>query len=246
MYHHKVQTNNKYVVIDGLESSHVRIYVDYQQVRQWERNNGVILLPITTEHEVVTIVHFETNYIYREDYLIRKSKTLRDREFMPGDILVASDNVKEELSGYMGHSAIVVDGQYLVEASGGHPAISKDTIQQFLTKHPIHAQFRPKEVAIGKKTADFANSYHKKYMDNLKNDIKKPVFSFQLSQDLDNIWEYIYCSKLVWACYHYGADVTFENDHLWFSPEDLHEQLVNHELFETVYTHPNVKFLINT
>jgi hypothetical protein len=226
-------------------SLYTKIYRDYQ----WDYGvdgMGVLSLPYSKQETVLSIVSYYDQHIRREDFLLSNLLLQRERDYQQGDILVASDNIKQELSGYMGHSALVVDPEYLVEATGGHPAIEKDSIQQFLEKHPIHAHFRPKDKEMGKMAANFATAYYEKYKDNISKDIKKPVFSFQLSQELDDIWEFIYCSKLIWVSYHYGAEYTFENDHLWFSPEDLFHILSEDENFEIVYKHPEVKFLINT
>ncbi|WP_163538517.1 hypothetical protein [Gracilibacillus sp. YIM 98692] len=181
-----------------------------------------------------------------ETYTLHPNTAIRERNFQPGDILVASDNVKSEMTGYMGHSAIVVDDETLVESPGRYPAIVKSTIQQFLDKHPEHAQFRPKDHEIGVDAAAYALDYYNSYKKNLEEGINEPIFSFDLSQSLDDPWEKVYCSKLVWLSYHYGANYTFENDYLWFSPEDLYTQLKDNPDFEQVYKHPNVKFIINT
>ncbi|WP_138420336.1 hypothetical protein [Aquibacillus sediminis] len=168
----------------------------------------------------------------------------RDRTFQSGDILVASDNVNQLMTGYVGHSAIVVDEGHLIESPGGHPAIQKDTIQQFLDKHPEHAHFRPKSAQMGKKAANYAEEYIKEYQQNGKD---KPVFSFTLSQELDDPWEYVYCSKLIYLCYTKGADYeALENDFLWYSPEDLYSDLIDNDDFELVYEHDDVGFHINT
>ncbi|MFC4402671.1 hypothetical protein [Gracilibacillus xinjiangensis] len=237
--------HEEHLVIKPAQSLYTKIYKDYELFCQFT-DNRELYLPVTSEDTVLTIVGFHDTFIVREDFVLSGQGIFRERDYQPGDILVASDNVKKELSGYVGHSALVVDGEHLVEASGGHPAIVKDTIQQFRVKHPIHAQFRPKNKEIGEKAAAFAIEYYLKYKENLSNNVKKPVFSFQLSQDLEDIWEYIYCSKLVWVSYHYGAGYTFENDFLWFSPEDLYTLLSDNDDFEVVYKHPDVKFIINT
>ncbi|KAB8137616.1 hypothetical protein F9U64_08865 [Gracilibacillus oryzae] len=226
-------------------ANYTKIYENYQ----WKNSlvgSNVISLPINNRTTVFTVVSFYDQFIVRKDFNLQDFLPERTSDYQPGDILVASDNIKEELSGYMGHSALVVDNENVIEATGGHPAIVKDTIRQFKQKHPIHAQLRPKNKDVGQKAAEFAIEYLSKYKENLSKDLKKPVFSFQLSQELEDLWEYTYCSKLIWACYHYGAGYTFKNDHLWFSPEDLYNQLIDNKDFELVYQHPDVKFLLNT
>ncbi|SDK19546.1 hypothetical protein [Sediminibacillus albus] len=167
----------------------------------------------------------------------------RERTFLPGDILVASDNVNQAKTGYVGHSALVVDKDHVIESPGLHPAIRKDTIQQFLVKHPVHAHFRPKSTQAGQAAAGYAEQYLNEFKEKGQG---SPVFSFSLSSSLDDPWEYIYCSKLIWLSYYYGADYKLENDFLWFSPEDLYNNLGDSEDFELVYKHPDVKFVFNT
>ncbi|MDC3424446.1 hypothetical protein NC797_07980 [Aquibacillus sp. 3ASR75-11] len=175
----------------------------------------------------------------------KQGSTSRQRTFRAGDILVASDNLNETTTGYMGHSAIVVDEQNLIESPGGHPAILMDSIEQFLEKHPAHAQFRPRSPELGLKAAQYGREYLAQYEQNLQQGINKPVFSFSLNTSLEDRWEHIYCSKLVWICYYYGANYRFENDYLWFAPEDLYTNLKKNSDFEILYEHPQVGFKIN-
>ncbi|WP_153463801.1 hypothetical protein [Sediminibacillus terrae] len=167
----------------------------------------------------------------------------RERDFQPGDILVASDNLDEIKTGYVGHSALVVDQENVIESPGLHPAIRKAPIHQFLTKHPVHGHFRPKASEDGKAAAEYAEGYLNEFKEKGQ---QAPVFSFNLSSSLDDPWEYIYCSKLIWLSYYYGADYKLENDFLWFSPEDLYNNLKENGDFQTVYQHPDVKFILNT
>lgn len=200
-----------------------------------------------TPSTTIIIEYYHQDILAREQYSFRSYYANRQRTFQAGDILVASDNVKSELTGYMGHSALIVNENELIESPpGSEPAIVQEPIQQFIDKHPIHAQFRPKEEKLGTKAAQYAQEYiGGEYKENLKQGLTKPSFSFNLSQKLDDPWDKIYCSKLIWICYHFGADYTFENDHLWFSPEDLYHQLIENEEFEIVYQHEDVKFLID-
>ncbi|GAA4719479.1 hypothetical protein [Brevibacillus fulvus] len=168
------------------------------------------------------------------------------REFKAGDILVASDNVNGLQPGYMGHSAIVINGTELIEAVGGQTAIRKDTIQQFVDQHKLHAHYRPKSAELGSKAAVYAGNYYSQYAENVSKGEQKPIFSFDLQSPLDDPWGEIYCSKLVWLAYHYGAGYTMKNDHLWFSPGDLDANLRHNPDFTEVYRHPEMKFVINT
>jgi hypothetical protein len=83
------------------------------------------------------------------------------------------------------------------------------------------------------------------YLKNKESGIGEPIFYFSLQTPLTDEWKYIYCSKLVWLSYHYGANYTFINDHLWFAPEDLYTQLSNSPDFDLIYKHPNYQFLID-
>ncbi len=234
------------VYVEAMYPTCFKIYKDRQFLMATDQNR-IISFEVEDYVKSITILGYYNDLIVREDYFLSDDRELdRDRDFRPGDILVASDNVKKELSGYMGHSALVVNEKEVVEAVGGHPAITKDPIKDFLRKHPIHAQFRPKNKEVGEKVTEFALQYYEKYQENLDQGIKKPIFSFQLSQNLDDLWEFTYCSKLIWLCYHYGAGYTFENDDLWFSPEDLYHNLIDNEAFELVYRHPDLQFLIDT
>jgi uncharacterized protein YycO len=170
----------------------------------------------------------------------------RARDFKAGDILVASDNVNDVYTGYMGHSAIVISETELIESPGGHPAIRQDSIQQYLDQHPAHVHYRPKSAEMGQNAAEWTKGYLAKYKENLASGEKKPEFSFSLSADLDDPWVYIYCSKLVWLAYYKGAGYEFENDYLWLSPEDLYSNLKDNDQFEEIYMNPDFEFKLNT
>ncbi|MCP8617304.1 hypothetical protein [Salirhabdus salicampi] len=170
----------------------------------------------------------------------------RQRDFRPGDILVSSKNINDEKSEYVGHSALIVSPTETIESPGGFPAIERKTVQAFLRNYPIHAHFRPKSPEMGQKAAQFANQYLAQYQSNVANNIMKPAFSFSLGIDLKDLWEYIYCSKLIWLSYYYGANYEMKNDFLWFSPEDLFTNLQKNDDFEVVYIHPEVNFKWNT
>ncbi|SFL68017.1 hypothetical protein SAMN04487943_10370 [Gracilibacillus orientalis] len=210
-------------------------------------DDGVLVtLQERKPNTILTIEYLFENKLGREHFPLISYYAIRERNYQAGDILVASDNLKSELTGYMGHSALVINENELIESPGLGPAIIRSSIKQFLDKHPVHAQFRPVQSEVGEKVAQYAIEYYQKYKLNVEKGIHKPTFSFDLSQELDDPWDKIYCSKLVWICYHFGANYTFENDHLWFSPEDLYHQLLENQDFELVYQHQNVKFLIDT
>ncbi|SHM70146.1 hypothetical protein [Gracilibacillus kekensis] len=224
-------------------------YKVYENNRLVTSNSGsegsYIALRQPNPSTTIVIEYYHDNALEREQYSLRNYYANRKRDFQAGDILVASDNVKSELTGYMGHTALVINESELIESPGSEPAIVKEPIQQFMDKHPVHAQFRSVNDDIGKNAARYATDYFEKYQYNLKEGLSKPSFSFNLSQSLDDPWDKIYCSKLIWICYHFGANYTFENDHLWFSPEDLYHQLIENKDFEMIYQHEDVKFLID-
>ncbi len=163
-------------------------------------------------------------------------------DYRSGDILVACDNLNGLPFGYMGHSAIAVDDKMAVEAMIYQPIVRKIPIESFIKDHPNHAHFRPFSKEAGEKAADYALNYLKKFEENMKAGIGKPVFKFTLSTPLTDEWTYIYCSKLVWLAYYYGSNYEFINDHLWFAPEDLYSNLDKNPLFELVYIHPDFVF----
>jgi hypothetical protein len=209
-------------------------------------HSGSHLLTIVATY---TIAGREFEVYERFMFDVEKGTTESVREyiqlFKPGDILVACDNANGLPPGYMGHSAIVVDPKNLVESVMVNPSIMEDTIDQFIDSHPIHAHYRPKSSIAGEKAAQFALEYLEKYEDNIAKGIEKPKFSFFTISPLDNPWETIYCSKLVWLSYYYGADYKFKNDYLWFAPQDLEEVLSVDDRFELLYKHPNYRFKID-
>lgn len=167
------------------------------------------------------------------------------RDFRCGDVLVACDNTFLIPHGYMGHVAIVVDDHSLVEAVADVFCIHHDSIQQFLDQHPNHAHYRPKDAKIGESAGHWALNYYKKYKDNIRRGIFRPIFSFNDTTPLDDPWRIIYCSKLVWLSYHHGAKISFENDFGLFAPEDLERCLSSDERFEKLYQHPLYEFKID-
>ncbi|MDL4839014.1 C40 family peptidase [Aquibacillus rhizosphaerae] len=227
---------------------HICLYLDGQLVAVYYRGDN-FYVTLEKKHKHLMVVGFslnnQMNVPIGEQYVLGTSGT-RGRDFKAGDVLVASDNVFQALTGYMGHSAIVVDEHNVIESPGGHPAIRKDTIQQFLDKHPEHAQFRPVSSELGESAASYAKEYLAAYQQKLEKGEKKPVFSFKLTQSLEDPWEYIYCSKLIWLSYSLGADYKLDNDYLWYSPEDLYTNLKENDDFKTIYQHEFVKFHIDT
>ncbi|GAA4716188.1 hypothetical protein [Brevibacillus fulvus] len=171
---------------------------------------------------------------------------MTERNFAPGDILIACDNVLPIPIGYMGHSALVADSQFLVEATDELPFIRKVPISDFLRVHPIHVQFRPVSKELGERVAYCALDYLKTYQENLQQGKNEPVYSVSSSSPLYDPWTGIYCSKLIWLAYYYGAQITFRNDFFLFSPEDLYQNLLERDEFQLIYQHPKFTFKLDT
>lgn len=170
----------------------------------------------------------------------------REVTYEAGDILVACDNANGLPYGYMGHSALVVDKEHIIEAVTTSPIVKKVKIEKFTSDHPNHAQFRPKSHKKGEKAANYALNYLQTFKQNKEKNIDKPVFYLALETPLTDEWTYIYCSKLIWLSYYYGADYEFHNDHLWFSPEDLYANLKDNPHFDLIYIHPNFSFQLDS
>lgn len=263
--HFHVSDKGKRLIIKSVTPSAVTpvaLYLDYQPVATFWNGSDFHLSTagLSSGYHVLTVVgqRFENgslqpitenfSFFHGDSSESRLHEQDRIRDFRAGDILVASDNENDEKTGYVGHSAIVISPYELIESPGGHPAIVKDGIRQYLESHRAHAQYRPKSPLMGENAAAFARSYLAQYRENLKNGIKLPKFSYSIEavQGLDDPWKLIYCSKLVWLCYHYGANYTFPNDFLWFSPQDLFEILKADPNFIEIYRSPHINFLLDT
>lgn len=183
---------------------------------------------------------------YRERFCFwRHGKAPSTRDFQAGDILVSCDNVNGLPIGYMGHSAIVADPNHLIEAVIEPPFIRKDSIEQLLQAHPIHAHYRPLSKDFGQKAVAFANTYLQMYNDNVQKGKQLPPFSFSPNIPLTDPWGCVYCSKLVWLSYYYGANYPFFNDYLLFAPEDLEDALSHDANFVLLYKHQDFVFNID-
>lgn len=166
--------------------------------------------------------------------------------FRPGDILVGCTNVNGFPPGYMGHSAIVVDPGHIVEAVVTWPTIRKVPISVFQHDHPIYVVIRPASSELGQKAALSALDYLQKYQENVQRGQNQPPFSFRPNIPLEDPWQGIYCSKLVWMSYFYGAGMRFTNDHGLFSPEDLYTGLSQDKNFIVLFKHPQFQFVVDT
>ncbi|WP_274365364.1 hypothetical protein [Paenibacillus thermotolerans] len=166
--------------------------------------------------------------------------------YRAGDILTACDNEFDVPPGYIGHAAIVADNRYMIEAVITYPYVQASTIDSFLTVHPKHAVYRPVDAKMGASAANFAVKYFLQCDANYRSGIAIPKFSFSPQIPLADPWSSIYCSKLVWLSYYYGAGYPFYNDYYLFTPEDLDAVCSKDPHFESVYKHPNFQFLVDT
>ncbi|RPF51038.1 hypothetical protein [Aquisalibacillus elongatus] len=167
-------------------------------------------------------------------------------DYQPGDILVACDNFGDfPPPGYMGHSAIVLDQRSIAEATTSMPQIRVATIREFIDLHPKYMHLRCKNRQAAENARDFAYEYLQMYHDGLQNGDEVPEFSLTPLISLDDPYNSIYCSKLVWLCYYYGANINLENDYFLYSPEDL-STLENDDRFEVLYKHPEFDFKLNS
>ncbi len=166
--------------------------------------------------------------------------------YRAGDILVACDNEMFLPDGIMGHSAIAVSEAQMVESTLADPNMRLAPIVHFERKHRLRAVYRPKNALWGERAAQYARWYLAQSEMYRRVGQDRPPFSLSLFRRLDDPWSSVYCSKLVWLCYHYGAGYTFDNDHFLFTPEDLDTLLRKDRNFLRKYRHRKFKFLVDT
>lgn len=166
--------------------------------------------------------------------------------YKAGDILTACDNELNIPDGILGHSAIAINSKEMIEAVVSPPHLRVYKIQNFIKNHAKRAIYRPKNSAKGKAAAAFAIDYLHRRNQFLKQGIERPFFSFSPELPLNDPWSSIYCSKLVWLCYHYGAKYTLPNDYFLFTPEDLDTLLKKHSKFKKLYRHRKFNFSVDS
>ncbi|HUC92322.1 MAG TPA: hypothetical protein VMS09_09865 [Paenibacillus sp.] len=167
-------------------------------------------------------------------------------ELRAGDILTACDNELAVPDGYLGHSAIAVDGDYIVEAVISFPYVQLARTVQFFRAHPKCAVYRPVNPAMGLSAARYAYQYYSFCDYNYKMGLSYPPFSFSSRIPLNDPWTSIYCSKLIWNSYYYGAGYALKNDFGLFTPEDLDTFLTSDPHFVRLYRHPAFMFHVDT
>ncbi|MDQ0351449.1 hypothetical protein J2R98_001263 [Alkalibacillus filiformis] len=212
----------------------------FEPVRSFHLRNER-LEPITVECVFGDGTSYSTYLTFDENRQVR-----RPSDFKPGDILVASDNFGDVFPpGYIGHSAIVIDEYRIAESVTSHPQVRKAPIDNFLSVHTQVMHARPKDPSVGMAAAEYAKEYVEAYDTNLKQGNSVPEFSFSTRVPLNDPNDAIYCSKLVWLSYYYGADVEFQNNFYLFAPVDLKANIEMDDRFDVMYQHPEFDFKIN-
>ncbi|GAA0465263.1 YiiX/YebB-like N1pC/P60 family cysteine hydrolase [Alkalibacillus silvisoli] len=212
----------------------------FEPIRSFHLRNEN-LEPINVECIFSDGTYYSTFLTFEENRHIRSPQ-----DFRPGDILVASDNFGDVFPpGYIGHSAIVIDDNHIIESVTSHPQVRKAPIQNFLSIHTQVMHARPKDPNIGLAAAEYAKEYLEVYNSNMNQERPVPEFSFTTRVPLNDPDDAIYCSKLVWLSYYYGADVEFQNNFFLFAPVDLKANIEDDDRFEVVYQHPEFDFKIN-
>ncbi|MGM8216692.1 hypothetical protein ACLIA0_14230 [Bacillaceae bacterium W0354] len=222
---------------------YIQIYKGHHLIGTYQPNSDFHIK--NDERAPITVMAVLTNGIRIEADIPVSSINEQKRQFEAGDILVACDNVGDLPPGYMGHSAMVIDEEHIIEAVTSKPQVRKSPIEEFLTFHPNHVHFRCKDEKAAKQATKYALGYLKIYNDSLNQDKGVPPFTFSPFIALDNAWDGIYCSKLVWLCYYFGANIKFENDYFLFTPEDLATTLEQDDRFKLIYKHPQFEFKID-
>ncbi len=235
---------------DKIDILNISVFIDNQHIGHMSFVDNLIINPKNRSIQKLLI----QSDVLADGQLKRISETYnigdlrfseRDSYFQAGDILVACDNLNGLPYGYMGHSAMVVDESSIIEGVVTNPIIRKVPIENFFNNHKLFSHFRPKNKEMGEKAAKYAINYLETFNENKEKGIAKPIFLFTVNTPLDDEWNYIYCSKLIWLSYYYGAGYEFPNDHLWFAPEDLYTNLKDNPDFEVMYIHPDFVFYID-
>ncbi|MDG5788439.1 hypothetical protein QA612_13200 [Evansella sp. AB-P1] len=235
--------------------SYIKVFIDDQEL-SFRRQKNEVVIPkksLTGGTHLLNIkgkcIFHSQEHIVEEGYSFtvdkeRENTQERQHDFKCGDIIVASDNKKGIPDGYMGHSALVIDDSRILESNNRVESISITPISHFYDDHQWYALFRPKNDKLGYEAVKWGLSYHKKYKEKLEKGVNRPKFSFLPSKDLKDLWTTIYCSKLIWLCYFFGANHPFKQQGLWFSPQNLNDELKNDDQFKLIYKHPKHSFKI--
>ena len=254
----KVYETEDYIQIVALQNhgfTYLHVYIDDQYVFTY-RDCQEVNIPKRCIPKGAHFLHLNgilsfENMPFFQSYMIEIEKrtdqfvTKRSQDFQPGDILIACDNVMSVPTGYVGHSALVIDREDILESVMRFPSISIDTIDSFFKDHTLYAHYRPKNPEHGKAAVEWGLDYYRKYIKNVNKEIYKPKFTFVPSIRPKDIWDTIYCSKLIWFCYYYGANYEIKYRGPWISPRNLDEVLTKDPNFKLIYKHPDFSFKIN-
>lgn len=241
-------------LVPSLSFSGIKIFIDGQAVTPLVRGKTLILptrkLPGGTHLLQIAgvINYFGCLYPVEETYHFTIQKRglphARGVNYKPGDILVASDNSKGVPPGYIGHAAILINKEQILESDIGQESIAVNPVAKFFEEHDWYAHYRPKDEAMGIAAVDWGLKYYRKYKKNIAKGKSIPVFSYIPASKFKDTQTTIYCSKLVWFCYYYGAGYEFERRGIWFPPQKLDDELKKDGNFELVYKHPDHSYKI--
>ncbi|MFA9556950.1 hypothetical protein ACERII_06590 [Evansella sp. AB-rgal1] len=233
----------------------IHVYIDEQLVRTYKHNQDISIpihnIPSGTHTLSVSGEYVLYNQPYKANATYqftinqrRETEKRQNSDYQAGDILVASDNKFGIPNGYMGHAVLIIDEDFMLESNNiTKYSMKKIRIKSFFDEHQWYAHYRPIDPTIGKDAVRWGLDYCNKYEDSLKKGNNRPKFSF-IPSDLKSLWDRIYCSKLIWSCYYYGAEYEFANSGLWFTPQNLDEELRSDENFNLIYKHPRHSFKI--
>lgn len=212
--HFKIYEHNEKIIIHVASHSffsRIILYLDDLHVKTTPSKQEIIIdkkkIPKGTHllHVIGEYHHQGLPYTIQESFSItitkkKYKKEYREQTFKPGDILVASDNVIGVPNGYIGHAALVIDEHSILESTNIHESISINPIDKFIRNHDWYAHYRPKDAVMGEKAVRWGLVYYEKYKENVAEGLNQPKFSFMPSFNMKEIWNTIYCSKLVWFC----------------------------------------------
>lgn len=204
-------------------------------IAYFSRGTSFFIQAETEQNNLLVILGTTVDGVPFQEQLAIPVREHKKIKFRPGDVFISSDNQLQWMSGIIGHAGIVINDTYLIESRGGRPAIVKDVISRFELRHTDYAVFRPKNQAIGEAAAKYAEEYHKQYQKNIMEEIFEPEYSINPTQDLLDPWTFIYCSKLVWLAFYYGATYEIKHGQFWISPRNLYVELSESSDFEKIY-----------
>jgi uncharacterized protein YycO len=146
-------------------------------------------------------------------------------QYKEGDVLTTSSTSFHGLTGHSGIVARSADGNlYVVDIPGYHTHIEKLTISTWNAKYPKTEVTRYKDATIAKKAGKKALDFVRYYGGMNGFSAEYSIFSWGALTRTNK--DEMYCSKLVWQSYYYGANVN-----LGFNPY-FHWLITPYELAE--------------